>query len=485
MRRSGSKGKVSKSSKASALGNSFKKSNFDNREFFPSIHYGIFDFVRDESPSNVPLVDSPNLKNYMFVAESSGGTAAEDPVSKIWVYDVSTPSANPSSFVWTVDSSDVPDFKNANEIMINGNDIFIVYHWRPSTQPINDSNPSRLVKFTNVSIDFSGESVSYDSAEDIELTGLASVHHISKDSTYGYVTCRRDLTASPFDFETKIGRFSLSEALSCTAISIVDGGKLADGTTDFEWYGDLYDGGAFQQFNGIDYYGGDDASVHGNYMYLPVTAVTVDNGVISKNNPNRNEADGIGRVDLSDIENTLELVFAIDTGYLGHSASTNFYVPYMYFKSKDSFLYVYTSRVSSNHVLVKIDLSNPAKKTYKSLKSVMDKAPGGRNGYAHCLRIWKDKIVVTNAGHGFVGVFNQSDLSEVGHVFMENLEPSLLGVSITDDIAVIGDYVYLPLEGGVKKLYSLNLNEINDPTLTEIQEVTNDLYAAVYYDNIM
>ena len=151
MRRAGSVGKVGIQSKGSSSPK--KKANFDNKDFYPSTHYGIFDFVRDESPADAEIVDSPNLKNYMFVAESSGGIDAADPVSKIWVYDVSTPSASPSYFAWTVDASDVPDFNNANEIMINGNDIYIVYHW--TFFEANDNNPSRLVKFTNLSIDFS------------------------------------------------------------------------------------------------------------------------------------------------------------------------------------------------------------------------------------------------------------------------------------------------------------------------------------------
>ena len=83
-----------------------------------------------------------NLSDYVFTLESSGGGAYadvaeyEDPAdptvnrSNIWVTNhTNVATGSTPTFSWTPDIVEIPDFYSANEMVIVGNDIYIVFRW--------------------------------------------------------------------------------------------------------------------------------------------------------------------------------------------------------------------------------------------------------------------------------------------------------------------------------------------------------------------
>ena len=130
MRRAGSVGKVGIQSKGSVKEGSLKKNKakaFNKEYTFMNVpNSGIID--NTGGTGNPPLSGFPSstLSNYIFTAESSGPTnilsSSYTDKSKIHVTNVSDIN-NLVHFSWTPSSSDVPDFYNANEMLIWGNDI--------------------------------------------------------------------------------------------------------------------------------------------------------------------------------------------------------------------------------------------------------------------------------------------------------------------------------------------------------------------------
>jgi len=153
-----------------------------------------------DSTSTVSAPTS-SLSDYVFSIERSTGVQygnnVGQPVSNIHVSNFSNPSSI-SSFSWTPPSSDVPDFINANEMLIWGDDIYVIYKWQtgsnqrflgPEYADGNsfitwDSNGdfmdpdgevewntnryfsvNRVVKFSGCSIDEANQQINYNSVE--------------------------------------------------------------------------------------------------------------------------------------------------------------------------------------------------------------------------------------------------------------------------------------------------------------------------------
>ena len=436
---------------------------------FPATHYGTFDFIYDADPTD-QVVPASNAGDYVFVVESSGGLGASDPDSKIHVYDVASNSSAPTGFSWSPPLSDVPDFKEANEIMINGNDMFIAYRWQNPDQ--SNTDPSKLVKFNNFSVDFSGSTITYDSVEIADLA-TKGCHALTRDDTYGYANYR----GSVLDwgsFEPPLTKFNLSGPLTVANGTPVDGGLTVNSTPQ-EWYGNLYDG-TFDYFDGQDQLGSNDLVCQGDYLYYPTYAMAL--------NPNQIFSDSTVKAVLSicrsPVSNLLappEVLYCLDpskTGLPGSSLSFTTMV------CNGDYLYGFFARVTSRISLFSVNLTDPRINSLNVIGStVMSSTNSGDNvGKAHNIELFGDKLIVTCQDSSFVGVYYQSDLSEVGHVFVGELDSSLIGIGMTDDLAVYGNYAYLPFEGyaapgTANKLYSLDLTNISTSGLTLVDTYTN------------
>lgn len=214
MRRAGSLGKVGIQSKGSAKEGTLKKNKakaFNKEYTFMNVpNSGISD--NTGGTGNPPLSGFPSstLSDYIFTAECSGPTnilsSGYTDKSKIHVTNVSDVN-NIVHFSWTPSSSDVPDFYNANEMLIWGNDIYVVYKWSniyhgyysPGSfefqgkewtgyENVYDSNGehlfypgykyghNKIVKFVNCTIDESAEEINYDSFELLDLPFVGALH---------------------------------------------------------------------------------------------------------------------------------------------------------------------------------------------------------------------------------------------------------------------------------------------------------------------
>lgn len=455
---------------------------------FPSTHYGNFSFIRDTNPTN-QTPPSSNFNDFMFVVQSSyngtgNGLDPSDPDSKILVYDIASNAANPSFFSFTPPTSDIPDFKNANEILINGDDIFVTYRWQNPKS--NRLNPSKLAKFTNVSIDFSTSSFTYDSVETVELFARGC-HSITRDGSHAYFSYRpRESGSSDYTFESSISKVPLTGTLSVTHHSPLDGGLTTNGTSQ-EWYGNLHDG-TFDLFNGTDYLGADDIVCHGDYLYFPIYAMSTTPNTLYTDST-RTFINGIGRVPTSNVSGQVEVLYLFDPSSFSPVSPINM-TPHTQVVAKDSYLYVFSSKASGSLILVKIDLEDPRNITESMISSTISGSSNGASdsGRAHAMELYGDKIIVTTSLGSFIGVYNQSDLSEVGHVHVAETDSDLVGVGATDDLAVIGNYAYVAFESddpSKNKIYSLDLTNISSSGLTLIDTMSTQVYSLTHSQMIV
>lgn len=441
---------------------------------FPTTHYGDFDFIYDADPTD-QVVPASNAGDYVFVLESSGGLSASDPDSKIHVYDVASNSINPSGFSWSPPLSDVPDFKQANEIMINGNDMFIAYRFQNPDQSTAD--PSKLVKFNNFAVDFSGSTITYDSVEIADL-GSKGCHALTRDDTYGYANYRGKSVTSDYFFEPPLTKFNLSGTLTVENGTPVDGGLTVNSTPQ-EWFGNLYDG-TFDYFDGPDQFGANDLVCQGDYLYYPAYAMaTSPNQLFSDST--RQFVAGIFRSPVSNLLAPPELLYCLDPTTTNTPSGQ---IQYTLMVCNGDYLYGFYNRIARSISVFSVNLTDPRINSLNIIGSTVQSSTnsGDNNGQAHNIELFGDKLIVTLLGSSFVGVYNQSDLSEVGHVFVGELDSSLIGIGITDDLAVYGNYAYLPFEdfstGLVNSLYSLDLTNISTSGLTLVDTYTNAPFGA-------
>ena len=440
---------------------------------FPATHYGTFDFISDPNPTDQVVPDS-DAGDYVFVLESSGGLGASDPDSKIHVYDVASNSSAPTSFSWSPPSSDVPDFKEANEIMINGNDMFIAYRFQNPDQ--SNADPSKLVKFNNFSVDFSSSTITYDSVEIADLA-TKGCHALTRDDTYGYANYRSDLFVSDYSFEPPLTKFNLSGPLTVESGTPVDGGLTANSTPQ-EWYGNLYNG-TFDAFNGPDQLGANDLVCQGDYLYYPTLAHALNPNQIFPDST-RTYVVSICRGPVSNLLAPPEVLYCLDPSTTG---SNVFGLNFTLMVCKGDYLYGFFGQTVNITSLFSVNLTDPRIKSLNVIGSTVSSSTnsGDNFGKAHNIELFGDKLIVTCQDSSFVGVYYQSDLSELGHVFVGELDSSLIGVGITDDLAVYGNYAYLPFEdssGTANKLYSLDLTNVSTSGLTLVDTYTKSPYGA-------
>lgn len=427
-------------------------------------------------------VQSDSFRDYVFALESSGGQSASDPDSKLWVFDIRADVDNPPGFSWTPPSSDVPDFKNLNEIIINEDDIFLVYYWRnpskDSDGTYDDSNPSRMVKFSGVSIDFAGSNITYSSAEVVEITRGVAVHGITKDSTHIYMS-QRGMVFGAGSNDLAIFRAPLSGPLTVDRFEVIDGGPKPDGT-QYEWYGTLRTGG-YDDYEGTDFVGSDDIKSHGDYIYVNCDAhlVNGDKDLFLDDKGYNYWRSGVGRIPKSNLSAPIEIVFIHDQGGITGGLETYNNV----LTTKGDYLFSAQGSRTSRGMLAKVDLTNPTQ--YKSIDR-----PG--RGGPHSIEVWGDKLVITNMSsnsqqYPYISIVRQSDLSEVAFLSFQNYLglTSPQQTAVTDDIAIAGDYAYLAMEiGGTNTtsptFLSVDLNNLTDSGVTTIQDFSQMPFGATW-----
>jgi hypothetical protein len=204
-----------------------------------------------------------NLSDYVFTLESSGGGAYadvaeyEDPAdptvnrSNIWVTNhTNVATGSTPTFSWTPDIVEIPDFYSANEMVIVGNDIYIVFRWagynkfllakgyylaynagatndttgQPFSEiwPVDDGGPgagdithpdmydedgkayvfasfgtyqnscNQLIKFVNCAVDEVAEEITFDSYERKTLWGVHQLHANSRAENHWVLSERNN-----------------------------------------------------------------------------------------------------------------------------------------------------------------------------------------------------------------------------------------------------------------------------------------------------
>lgn len=220
MRRGGSKGKLSRAGLSSdSSKNCLKKSkaeDFERKYSFlnNSVSGGIPDNTGGTANPPVSGFPDSNLGDYVFTIESSLGGAFANfnsftDKSKIHVTNISDLD-NIVHFTWTPPDSVEPDFYNGNEMLIWGNDIWILFKWSglcansfaskeyyernnvsfPGYDNVTDSNGefdlagysgykygfNKVLKLENCSIDEANEEILYDSYQTVTLDHFMSAH---------------------------------------------------------------------------------------------------------------------------------------------------------------------------------------------------------------------------------------------------------------------------------------------------------------------
>ena len=226
MRRAGSVGKVGIQSKGSAKQGTLKKAK--NKDFVEKTYQFLNNSVSSGFPDNTSATINPpnsNLGDYIFAVENSKygfvnfNDFATAPKSKIHVTNISDLN-NIVYFTWTPPASVDDDFYNANEALIWGNDIYVVYKWAGGLNSIDytgqlhyerfgvdfpgfenidvDDNGefnlsytdtfrtgfNKVLKLVNCSIDESAEEILYDSYEVEVLDFFMSAHGNTVNDEY-------------------------------------------------------------------------------------------------------------------------------------------------------------------------------------------------------------------------------------------------------------------------------------------------------------
>jgi hypothetical protein len=449
------------------------------------IHYGIFDNPVDTSnPSDIDYTIPPsNATGYIFVTETSvynttsSGATENDPLSKIWVYDANTTPELPPSFSFT--PTEVTDFRNANEIVVVGNNMYVVYNWSfPDNDGPEPSQYNKILRLNNFSVDFIGETITYDSYETVTIDNVGSIHGITRDANNIYLN-NRIKTLGGYSTEMKFITIPLNGSLTYDVANIADGGLSSGGNLIEAWGGDYT--GDFT-FDGIDIASSNDITNLGNYIYshgFVFTRISGPNTLFPDST--RDLLYSIIRFSKDDIVNTAEVFYLTDP-------STNIYshtiANYDVTIARGGYVYNYWSRASAGHMIEKINIADPSDYIQNYIYDTVIASGSADKGSAHCIEFWgEDKLVVTNSYGSFVGVYNTSDLSEVGHIFIAtHVDDIPAGTGVSDDLAVYNDYAYLPFEfsnnGPVGSiLIALNLNDISPTGIHQLTTFDKPVYS--------
>lgn len=458
-------------------------------------------YCSDTSAYNI-TPPSSSLDNYIFQfgwyftgsVPTSPEAALSEPRSSIVVYDLSTSASSPSSFEWTPPELDVPGYVSAKPGLVHEDDLYVVIQNYPyyTTRAPEDSGYNlplpKLVKFSGVTVDFAGSSISYTSVEFADLTH-AGVFRMTIDGLgNGLISYAHDSFgyAANTPTDPPIDSFTLSGPLVVTRNVISDGGLNVDGVF-MEWYGsDWSSETGFQFYDGIEYIGQYHRStVHGDYYYFPAQGLSTESNKI---NPNidASRVDLVCRVPKDNISSRDDICVIYYLNKDDHPKL--FYTANQFTGSTGHFLgdgqsfFILSTRGSASQFLAKLDLGDPEgtllySQDYFDWIASRTDPPDYDEGKPNWIGHWGDKIVVNHWSKPAIWIGNKSDLSEAGSFdFLDvaALTPPVGGETAVmvfepQHITIIGDYLYV----------SLNIFQGND----DVSE-TDEIFASLDLNNL-
>lgn len=360
------------------------------------------------------LFDGEILNRYLFsvqasVVSSNLNYSLDDPAtprSKIHIIDGRT-----GDQLFTHDPIEIPEFKNANEILVIDNDIFIGYYWSWAQA----SETYRVAWLRNVRVNENESKLEYDEVE-YKDTGVRLIHGMNADDEHIWLSSRQSRTLIQVPIKGDLSTMKLWNNTSIPTTAgleeIIPHGEYVYSVyrrvVSGQWRGTVFrikksDPEAtaeivlsFESLNrqsaiGFIY-------IHNNYLYAPLHNFALES---------ENELYRVNLFDLNDVENiSISLPAAADL----HAG--------VYINGS---LWITTGR---NPYLVKIDVLTFTVTEIVTLTEAQVPDP------------------VVN---GFYGS------PETGY--------------ITDDIAALGDYLYLGAEVAVQGIVVVNIHDTSDRKL--------------------
>jgi len=362
-----------------------------------------------------------NLNDYVFTLESSAGLAFYTPTDystlpdgKIHISNVSNISSI-TSFSWTPPSSVCPDFMAPNEILVYGNDIYIVYRWSGWGLPyiskyfydeqyptsnytllssayaadgshqvsdggyveyIQTSNSvtrkiptNKLIKLTNVSVDEVNQQLTYTASEDIVLPFVNSIHGNAVSDGHWVLTTRGEnrgnggyFVCVPLD-GSAISNYKfvnsnplVSETTSTALVNSTNGHTGAGGSVAFGRMSDSMTKGNMRPvIGGNDSLGGGNKYIYftGGYYFKPADSGYSGSALPFLGSPGQNLVRAICRFDVS--EETAEVLFP--TKGLDYDFNTGLYTTIDMITVHDNFV-ICVERYGSNGWIYKYNTDN-------------------------------------------------------------------------------------------------------------------------------
>ena len=191
-------------------------------------------------------VTDTSLDKYVFSLDPNNldpsVTGSSAPNSSIVVTDVNTAD----SFIFTPDDFDFP---NANEIIIEGNTMWIGYNFVFNVANEELDNAYKLVRLENVKVNFNSNSISYDIAENILVKSgseqLRQGHGYDKGDGYLYIGSRGTDGAGNYNRGMRIAKINEFDFSDIEVFHYPADSNTA--SADFLSY---YDGYIYVQSNG-------------------------------------------------------------------------------------------------------------------------------------------------------------------------------------------------------------------------------------------
>ena len=369
----------------------------------------LLDFYKKFNKSDIKTLDYPiAIAVESSIISTTGSYSLTDPNierSKLHIMDGLT---GKELFSW--DPTEIPDFKNANEIKIIDNDIFIVYYWNNFEPNVT----SRIACIRNVSFDLENKEVYYEDIEYID-TNIRMIHGMYADNTHIWLSSRSVKTIGQLAIKSDLSTF---QSWNNSNIPEPSGGTSMDDIVSDE-----------------------------DYVYIH----SID--IVS--NQSRST---VRRLKKTDMEGDVDTVISFEP-YPTQSTPSflRIYGDYLYFPKQDSALSenVELYRVNINNFydfqVLPITLPNPG-----DLRAIVE-ANGsiwittGRNPYL---------IQVDRRDFKTIGIteLTEAQVPNIPNGFYESLETGY----ITDDIAALGDYLYLGVEVAKQGVLVVNIHDLNN-----------------------
>jgi|GEM_PF-4314842 len=320
----------------------------------------------------------------------------------------------------------ISDFKNANEILLIDNDLYVVYYWNS----VDLSQKSRLIKFQNLRVDLLNYTLDYDDLEIVDI-GVNTIHGSIYDETNIYFTSRR---------ETKICKLQISAPLA-----------------DLEVF-DLGSSGFSAS--------ADSLAVYGDNWYLPTYAgfspiYTSKVSVVKVSEPTTFIADLISFENESNSSSPPIIMV-----YKDHAYITQNYFAY-----------------SSNYILHRINLTD---QSAIQLTVILD-LPGDPHSFA--VDPSENKMFITTGRNPQVSEIDLISFSQINNHIIRDAQtsdPIPFGYYgspetgyITDDIAFGSGHLFMGSELGKPGFVVLNTSNFND---SSFYPTTYDVFGSTYVE---